>query len=65
MSEDGAQSPSTVHGRADAEERAGHRAEGMSGTIAVHFFGNHHVVFRHVSLRCDRQVLKHRSYEEG
>ena len=28
-------------------------------------FGNHHVVFRHVSLRCYRQVLKHRSYEEG
>ena len=31
-------------------------------------FKTHHVVFRHISLRCDRLVLKHRSmvtFEEG
>ena len=24
-------------------------------------FGNHHVVFWHVGIRCNRQVMKHRS----
>ena len=54
---------------AQAQSRTVRMCESMPGTgpraclapLPYTPFRNHHVVFRHTNLRCDRQVLQHRS----
>ena len=54
---------------AQAQSRTVRMQESMPGAgpraclapLPCTLFGNRHVVFRHTNLRCDRQVLKHRS----
>ena len=58
---------------AQAQSRAVQMKESMPGTgpkaclapLPYTQFETYHVVFGHVNIRCDWQVLKHRSFEEG
>ena len=50
------------------ENMPGDKPSACVAPLPYTLFKTHHVVFRHISLRCDRQVLQHRSmdlFEQG